>query len=388
MQNYFHYFSHKVDREVQEVYWQTFISNLAISLVFIFEPIYLYTLGYTLIQIMLFYVAVYTAYALLIGFGAKITGRIGYKHSIFVSNFIYIAYWVLLYSIRFNPKLFFVAAVVYALQKSFFWPPFDADVALADKQDQRGRELGVLFSIIQVTLIISPLIGGLISYSFGFFPLFGIASVLMAVSAWPLFQTSDIYTRHNFRFINLWKIFCKYPWNFFGYWGYAEDLMIMSLWPVYIFIVLPQVASVGLVTTLAMIIATLLILYIGSKSDKVKKTDLIKNMSLLYALTWFGRFLATSASGVLFFDVLTRAAKGLVNVPMIALTFEIAGSKDADYAIAYSVYYELALSICKIFTALGAIAILYYTNNIFIVFGFVGVLTLCYGLLTPKSSRK
>src|SRR6187455_384808 len=109
--NYLHYFSHQVNREVKEVYWQTLLSNLALSLVFIFEPIYLYTLGYSLIRIMWFYVVVYGAYVILIGFGAKITSRIGYKHSILISNFIYVAYWITLYSIRFNPKLFFVAPI-------------------------------------------------------------------------------------------------------------------------------------------------------------------------------------------------------------------------------------------------------------------------------------
>ncbi|MEJ0021384.1 MAG: MFS transporter [Candidatus Doudnabacteria bacterium] len=388
MQNYFHYFSHKVNREVKEVYWQTFIANLAISLVFIFEPIYLYKLGFSLISIMWFYVNVYGWYVVLIGWGAKIAGKIGYKHSIFISNIIYVAYWAALYSIRFHPKLFFLAPVFFALQKSFFWPAFDADVSLSDKKDQQGREIGLLFSIIQVTLIISPLIGGLISYFFGFFLLFALASVLMAVSSAPLFLSRDLYTRQNFRFRDLWKIFREYPSNFFGYWGYAEDLMLMSLWPVYIFIVVPQVASVGLISTTSMLLATGLMLYIGSRADIDKKVQLIKNSSLIYSLTWFGRFLAVNTPAVLIFDTLTKAAKGLLNIPMIALTYEIAGSKGTDYATAYSVFYELSLAVGKIITALGAIAILYYTKNIFYVFAFVGVLTLFYGFLKPGAARK
>src|SRR5262245_9414662 len=150
--NYFHYFSHPVNQEVKEAYWYFFLANLALSLVFIFEPIYLYTLGYSLVRIMWFYVLVYVAYIILIGFGAKITSKIGYKHSILISNFLYVAYWITLYYIRFHPLLFFVAPVFFALQKSFFWPAFDADVALHDGKKQQGREVGILFSIVQVTL--------------------------------------------------------------------------------------------------------------------------------------------------------------------------------------------------------------------------------------------
>lgn len=388
MQNYFHYFSHKVNREVKEVYWQTFISNLAISLVFVFEPIYLYTLGYSLISIMWFYVLVYAWYVILIGFGAKITSRIGYKHSILVSNVLYVGYWIALFSIRSHPALFFITPVFFALQKSFFWPAFDADVAIHDGKSQRGREVGVLFSIIQLTLIVSPLIGGLVSSGLGFFLLFALASVLMIFSAWPLFQTPDIFDLHGFRFGDLLKIFRQYPSNFFGYWGYAEDLMVMSLWPVYIFLVVPQVVSVGLITTSAMLIATLLMLYIGRKTDMSKKVEVVRNTSLLYSLTWFGKFLAVNTPAVLVFDVLTKAAKGLVNIPMVSVTFEIAGSKDGEFALAYSVFYEISLAIGKIITALGAIAILYYTDNIFIVFAFAGVLTLFYGFLKTSPARK
>lgn len=383
-----HYFTQKLNPEVKEVYWQTLIANLALSLVFIFEPIYLYTLGYSLIQILWFYVGVYVLYSLLIGFAAKITSKIGYKHSILISDIIYVVYWIVLYLIRFYPVLIFAALIFFALQKSFFWPAFDADVAISDKKNQRGREVGVLFSLIEGTFIISPLIGGFISAQWGFFVLFITASILMVSSAWPLFQTRDVYDRHEFKFKDVWKIFQKYPLNFFGYWGYAEDLMIMSLWPIFIFIIVPKVAAVGILTAIAMLIATMLMLYIGSRTDRDNKRELVQKASWFYALTWLARGFAVNLPLVIVFDVLTKLGKGLLNVPMVALTFEIAGSKDPDFAIAYSVFYEFSLAIGKIVTALGAIAILYFTDSIYLVFGFVGVLTLFYGLLKPFSNRK
>ncbi len=376
-----YYFSHKINREVKEVYWQTLLSNLAISLVFIFEPIYLFTLGYSLVHILWFYVLVYVWYAILIGFAAKITSRIGYKHSIFLSNIFYVAYWLTLYFIHGHPKLFLIAPVLWALQKSFFWPPYDADIALSDKKDQRGREVGALMSLIMMTFIISPVIGGGIAAQWGFVSLFILASVLMIISSWPLFLSREMYNRHNFKFLDLWKILKDRPRNFFGYWGFAEDLMLQSLWPLFIFLAVGNVSAVGLIATIAMLVASLLMLYIGKRSDQVDKQFLTERNSIFYGLTWIFRFFAQSIPLILVFDLLTKTLKGLVAVPMTALTFEIAGSRDHDYAIAYSVFYEFSLSIGKILTALGAIAILSYTNNIFLVFGFAGVLTMFYGLL-------
>jgi MFS family permease len=376
-----YYFSHQVNREVKEAYWQVLLFNLALSLVFIFEPIYLYTLGYSLIGILWFYVLIYTNYALIVGLVGKITSRIGYKHSIFLASIFYVAYWITLYSIGAHSKLFFIAPMLLALQKSFYWPPFNAEVALFDGKNQRGREVGFLYSLVQVTLIISPLIGGLVSAQWGFLPLFLIASALMLVSAWPLFYSPEIYTRHEFKYINLWIIFRRYKSNFFGYWGYGEDLMVQSLWPIYIFITVSGVSRAGAVATIATLIATVLMLYIGKQSDFSDKRGLLQKVSLGYSLTWIFRFFANSVPMVFLFEILTHAAKGLTNIPMVALTYEIAGSKKADFAIAYSVFYEFSLSIGKILTALGAILILTFTNNIFAVFALAGVMTLFYGFL-------
>ncbi len=170
--------------------------------------------------------------------------------------------------------------------------------------------------------------------------------------------------------------------NFFGYWGYAEDLMVMSLWPVYMFIVIPSFLNVGAVSTIATIIGTVLMLYIGKVTDRSKKRSLIGTSAIFYGVTWLFRSLGQNVPTVLTFDTLTKTAKDVVNVPMMALTYERAASeKGPDNAIAYSVFYEFSLSIGKIVTALAGIAILSAGGSIFAVFAVVGVLTMFYALL-------
>jgi MFS family permease len=375
------YFSHKINREIKEIYWQTFLSNFALALVFIFEPIYLYTLSHSLIYVLWFYVQVYAWYVVLIFWGAKFAGKFGYKHSILLSNIFYIVYWITLYFIGGNSVLFYIAPIFFALQKSFFWPAFDADVAMHDGKNQRGREIGVLFSTQQLAFIIGPFFGGVVLAKLGFLSLFILASIVMFVSVIPLFQSPDIFDRHNFRFKNLWQVFKLHKQNFFGYWGFAEDLMLMSLWPVFMYLIVGQFAGVGTLTAVAMLIAVVLMLYIGKRSDLAKKQRLIEVNSIFYGLTWVFRFVATGVPLVLLFDVLTKTFKSLVAVPMTALTYELAGDKGPDHAIAYSVFYEFSLSIGKVVTALLGIWILSLTGNIYLVFGFVGVLTMFYGLL-------
>jgi len=382
---YFHYFTSQPSREVEEVYWHTAIHSLALSMVFIFEPIYLYTLGYSLAEILWFYVQVYVCYALLVSVGAKFASRFGYKHAIFVANIFYVGYWFTLFYVRDYAGLLPVAALLFALQKSFFWPAYDADVALNSKQRQRGREVGVLFALIQIVFVAGPFLGGYVAHHFGFWWLFAAAAILMIFSAYPLFRSPEIYSRHHFKIRTLWQVIKERQTNFFGYWGYAEDLMVMSLWPIYIYIVVTDFQSVGVFSTIAAGLGTMLMLYAGKLADKMNKRAMILGTSMFYGVTWIIRFVATTAPIVLLFDVLTKGAKDSLNVPMNALTFERAAERDPDYAIAYSVFYEFSLSIGKIITAASGIIILALVSSemtgLFLIFALAGVLTTFYSFL-------
>jgi MFS family permease len=232
-----------------------------------------------------------------------------------------------------------------------------------------------------VASILGPVLGGLLSFKFGFAWLFAVSSFLTLASVYPLFKSPEIYTTHRFRLNNFFAIFRRHKQNFFGYWGYAEDLMLMSLWPIVVFGVVKNVLGVGALTTVATVAATVLMLYIGKLSDKLSKRELVQFFSVIYGLTWVFRFVATKVWSIVLFDGLTRIGKGAANVPMVSLTYDLAGSEGPDHAIAYAVFYEFSLSVGKIITALAGIWILSTTGNINYVFVLVGILTMFYGLL-------
>jgi MFS family permease len=380
----FHYFSRKINREAKEVYWFSAINGLAIALIFVFEPIYLFQNGYSLTQIMWFYLQVYVWYAILIFPAARISSRVGYKHSIFISSIFYILYWLVLYHVRHYSEFFFIAPALFALQKGFFWPAFDADVSLASAKQQRGREVGALLSEIEFVSIAGPLVGGVISTALGFSSLFTISAVLMIAAVYPLFKTPDVYAKHEFKFGNFKKIFRQYTGNFFGYWGYAEDLMLMSLWPLAIYLAVDRFVGVGFIATFASLVATVLMLYIGKLADRTEKRRLIRTTSIIYGLTWIFRAFGRGVAGVMAFDTITKTSKASVNVPVVSLTYDNAGGHGADYAIAHSVFYEFSLSVGKIIVAVAAIIILSKTNDPYAVFALVGLMTMMYGLLRNK----
>ena len=157
--------------------------------------------------------------------------------------------------------------------------------------------------------------------------------------------------------------------------------MLMSLWPIYMYIVVGDFENLGLLSTIATIVGTVIMLYVGTLIDKQGgRHTIIMESSVVYGITWILRFLAQGVALVLGFDILTKAAKNIINVPMNSLTYENA-AVDGENGMAYSVFFEFSLAVGKIITALASIVILTYTNDIFLVFAFVGILTLFYGLL-------
>lgn len=206
----------------------------------------------------------------------------------------------------------------------------------------------------------------------------------MILSSIPLFYTREIIIPGEFEARKLLKFVAKNPRNFFGYFGYAEDLMLMSLWPVLMYIIVHQFFGVGLITTFASLVACVLMLYIGKLSDRMEKSRLVGEISFFYALTWLFRFTAINVVTVLIFDTLTKIGKGLINIPIVSLTFETARLRNQAFTLLYTVFFEFSLAVGKIFTAIFAIIILNFTNNVYLVFALVGFLTLFYSMLTKK----
>ena len=85
---------HSMKRQVKELFVSTTLVNFALAMVIIFEPIYLYKIGYNLQHIMLFYLIVYLVYFFIIPFGGKFSRKFGYEIGLLVGTFLYIAFYV------------------------------------------------------------------------------------------------------------------------------------------------------------------------------------------------------------------------------------------------------------------------------------------------------
>lgn len=356
-------FPHHLKRQVRELFMSSLIVNLALAMVMIFEPIYLYKIGYSLQYIMVFYLITYFLYFFWMPLGGKFARRYGYEIGLLIGTFLYIAFYVSLFFIAEIPWLFYIAPILLAAQKTFYWTAYHADFARYSDDREEGREISTLTVITSLVYIIGPVMAGFIIHNWGFGALFMVSSVIFLTSNIPTLITKEKWkpqhTNYKRAYTNLFSK--ENRKSFLAYLGFGEELIVLVVWPVFISLIISDLLDIGLVVTVATLITTLITLYIGKLSDKRNKRSILGLGSAFYALTWFIRIFIVNKIGVFFVDTMSRLGKNTIGVPLMAITYENAKDlqkKDKKRSVMDEIlFFEMSLVVGK-FTALALIFIL------------------------------
>lgn len=381
-----HYFSKHPSRGLKELYWSVGMKDLGLAIVTLFEPIFLYTLGYGLKEIVLFYLMIYGTYVFLLPFFGRLVAKIGYEHSIFYSQFLLIFYFVVLFSISKFSVFFYIAPFICAIYKSLYWPAYHADFVHFSQSKQRGREVGGIETLSTITFVVGPFIGGAILEWSSFEVLFIVASGLFLLSSIPLFRIKEVHDKVDFSYQDVFKVMLdkKHRRNFLGYLGFGEELIVLTIWPIFIYTVVKDYLEIGSLVAVATLITGFVVLYLGRAADKYKKTNMLKIGTIIYCFSWLIRGLAKNIWQVFSFDAVSRFTKELLFIPLEAITY---GQAKKFGILAYVVFFEQSLAVAKTLAALLILLILNFFVSPWVpIFILVGLFSLCYMFITDKSS--
>lgn len=372
-----HYFSFHLKRQVKELYAAAAISDIAVSAMLIFEPVYMYqVLGLSVWQIMLFFALVYLVYIAAIPLGASFASRVGLKHGMIVSMPFQLLYWACLFFAGSVPSLIALGAIFYGLSKSFYWPSFHGVVAKFANGGQVGREFSALTAIIQVATVLGPLVGGFIAGRTGGGNLLLVSGIIYSLMIIPLIMHKERGERRPYRFGDTLKLYVKQSRKAIAYMGFGEELIAMTAWPVFIFLVAKSFEEMGVVVTIASGVAVIVSLWVGRLLDGGRKLDTLKKGVLLQVLVWLVRPVFPGAGGILLSATSGRVVRNAVFIPICTLTYERAEASDI---LPYVVFFEQSLAIGKFLTALIAALLFVATGGSFaVLFILAAVLTLLY----------
>jgi len=382
-----HYFSKHPSHELKELYFSVGIMDFATSAVALFEPIYLWTRGYSFAQIAMFYGVVYLLYTILLPLGGRIAARFGFEHSILTSQFAFILYYVTLFALPQFSWLIYVAPLLFAIQKSLYWPAYHADFTIFSAREQRGQEISGVLTVSAVATILGPIFGGIILKTLGFGPLFLIVAILFLASTRPLLKLKEIHDTAPFSYSKYWKLLWKptHRRSALAYFGYAEELVALVFWPIFLYLTVSEYSELGLLVGAATFGTMLLVLGIGKLTDRSPKPRVLSFGSIAMGAIWFIRTVVSLTPFRLFLlDAVGRTGKNTVTVPLMSMTYEH-GIREDPLAIA--VYFEQSLAIgkliiCGILIGVAALAPS-ITATFQIAFFLAGLASLLYRLLTP-----
>ncbi|MFH0804574.1 MAG: MFS transporter [Patescibacteria group bacterium] len=377
-----HYFSKHPSRSLVELYWSVGLMSIGTSAVTLFEPIFLFSLGYPLHRIMLFYMMVYGLYTMLLPFGGRIIGRVGFEHAILYSQFFLIAYYVLLFGVSQSPALFYIAPFVFAVQKSLYWPAYHADFATFSSDSQRGREVGSMQTLGMLLSIVGPFIGGALVAWGGFAALFVVAASLFICSAVPLLKIKEIHSTAPFSYRQVFRqlVDREHRRGFFSYLGFGEELIVLVVWPIFIFTVIHDYLAIGSLVAVATLVTGLVTLLIGRISDRYSPQTILRFGTIFYFCSWIFRSVTKFGWQVLAFDTVSRVGKSTLVVPLESMTY---GSARKLGTLEYTVFFEQSLAIAKLLAASLVLLLVSVTTTppwsvIFIVAGFFSLLYMLY----------
>jgi len=357
------------NRELNELYISVAIRAFAISLIGVFIPIYLYQLGYSFQSIFIFF-AFYALYNLIFMIpAAKISCRIGLKHSILVSMPFLIIFFLLLFSIeKFNWSLYFITFFG-GVHSALFWFSFHTDFSRFSEKKKRGSQVGFSKIVVSVFSAVAPLLGGLILYYFSFKILFIIVAFLLFISTYPLFLSKEVHEPLNISLKDFFK--GQKIKNIVAYIGSGMETRIGSvIWPLFIFIFILQegyvslgtLSSVGLFFTIA---ATFTI----SKVSDLNLKFFLKVGSLLTAIIWLIKSFVKTPLQLFVIEGFYGISLASLNVPFDAINYNKANrSQRARIILEREIYIKI-----------GAITIMFlaaiFTEQLTNIFRYAGPLS-------------
>lgn len=374
------FFPEHMNQQMREFFVSSSIFYFGTAMSSIFEPIYLWSIGWRLSSIIAFYMAAYAFYFLIAPLGASFARSRGYEHSIALSTPFLILYYLALFSIPRGTVFVAIAVVSFSIFRMFYWPGARSIIENYSTDDESGRTLSGLNALSVGAVVLGPIVGGLMIQQFGFAVLFMVVSAIILLSNVPMLLTPEKFQPHTLNYVDAYKRILKpeFRKTLFAHFGYGEEFISDFILPIFILTFVSSYVAVGAVATVGGVIAIVAIIVIGRMTDTHHRHPILHAGVLLTALSWVVRIFTMSPLGITVCQSLYRVSRLTLNVPFMS----IANNKARNYSVMKSsLLYEMCLVAGKVMTAAAALVILFFfPDNWAAIFIFAAALTLFYGI--------
>lgn len=316
--------------ELSELYLCMMMRTLALSLIGIFVPIYLYSLGYSLQQIILYAVFVQIFRMPWNILSGLVVGRIGPKHTIALSTIIMVAKLLMLISLgTIGWPLWFIAFLS-ATTSALFFTAYHTDFSKIKHAEHSGKELGMMTLFERGGAALGPLVGGLIASFYDVRLSILITILLFVGSLVPLFKSGEAVKVHQkiiYRKLNLSR---DDKINILILACVSVGFVVVSFtWALYLALTVfteNTYASIGAIVTLSTVLGLVTAKLAGHISDSSRARPMLRAGAALEGALSIARLFVTLPVHAVVHNVLRDQAVMGITMPVIKGFYDIADS--------------------------------------------------------------
>jgi MFS family permease len=334
--------------ELSEIYASMFLRSLALSIIAVFVPIYLYKIGFSLTSIFGMYTIWFIARVLFDIVITRMVGTFGPKHTIAFATVLHIVYLAMLMTIQDLHWPLALIALIGSFATATFVIAFEVDFSKIKHTEHGGKELGYVQIFERIGAVCGPLIGGLVASFVEPRYTIALAIVILCGSLLPIFMSAEPthihkkiiyrgfpYRRHIFDFISSAALS-------------TENTISLIAWPIFIsvvFLTTNTFAKLGILTSISTAVALLAIYAIGKLVDEHRGGLLLKIGTISNAILHIFRVFATGIGQALGISIINEPITVAYRLPYLKGRFDA-----ADQVVGYRALYFM---INDIFATIG-----------------------------------
>lgn len=335
--------------ELSELYVSMLFRNLALSLVGIFVPIYLYQLGYSLVSILSFFGVFFTFRIMWDFVGGFIVARLGPKHGMAISYILQVVALAMFTTMPYITWPIWIIAILWGGANSIFFIAYHVDFSKIKHSIHGGKELGNMNIMERIGAMLGPLVGGILATTAGPQYAFMAATVFFIFGTIPLFLSAEpVKVKQHLDFKGLHADTIKR--DLLSYAALTVEHSIgLVLWPLFIslFVITGAIyVKIGGLASLSAVIAVLTAYSIGKLIDNNRGALLLKYSAYANTAVHLARPFISTLTGA---TVLTAAQETLQTSMRMAYTKPMYDAADTHqgHRIVYIVGMESTGSLAK-----------------------------------------
>ncbi|MFO0955183.1 MAG: MFS transporter [Candidatus Saccharibacteria bacterium] len=372
-------FRYLKNRELDELYLAMFIKTLARSLILVFIPIYLASLGFSIRFIALFYLLEFIGMAAATPIGLWLNSKIGVKKTMVFADVFFVGYMVAVNAISATGWYIILPTLMFAISGGLFWAGYHVDFTKnADIKDE-GKEISFVKSLVVLGSALGPLLGSLLIVGASYTASFIAAAVLISLGALPLLLSKDFKTpQPRFSWPRLKRADDADKARSYIAFGVMQ-LTNETFWPLFIFLALRSVLDVGLVFTLTSLLIIVALIWFGRRVDARPRQSLIAGV-WLHAPSWIARIFFLSPLGFFLSNTYGQLSYQLMDTAFEKVVYSEA---KASHDVAnYFLFRQIFIGIGR-FLVCGLV---FLTGSLELAFVFTGIVLFAHLSLAKRLS--